>query len=291
MPPAALLFPHPQPPPPFRAASLTSTPPSIQADNPTAAAFRGATRQAQSTLDSQATQGPLASQTAAAAAQATQTADALTALTATSDARATVQAIYTAEHTWPQRVAETFADNQLGWPIGLTQDQYLAVTSTVAGGRYQWLTQIAMSGAYTNLAPAKGPSPADFYAAVTVQFAPGGGNDQGDAAYGLAFRLVGEDFGFFGVLNSGSYLALETHGSNVDQQILDSSSAIDTRPGATNRLGVVGVGADFVFLINDQVVSDLAANLAPGQIGLGVEGLSAVKQAQVDFSDFEVRAP
>ena len=149
--------------------SLTSTLPSRQADNPTAAAFWRATRQAQFTLDSQATQGLLASQTALAQA----------ALTATSDARATVQAIYTAEHTWPQRVAETFVDNQLGWPVGVTQDQFLAVTSTVAGGRYEWLTQIAMSGAYTNLAPAKGPTPADFYAAVTVQFAPGRGQRSG----------------------------------------------------------------------------------------------------------------
>jgi hypothetical protein len=274
------------------AAPLSLTPTlsaAAQADNPTAAAIRRATRQAQATRDSQATQAPLASQTAEAAAKATQTAEAQDAGAATSAARATVQAIYAAEHTWSQRVAETFADNQLGWPVGLTQDQYLAVTSTVAGGRYQWITQIASTGAYTNLAPAKGPALADFYAAVTVRFVQG--NDDGQAAYGLAFRLVNQDFGFFGVLKSGQFLAMETHNSNVDQTLLENSSAIDTQPGATNRIGVVGVGSDFVCLVNDQVVSELTANLAPGQVGLGVEGLSSVREAQVDFSDFEIRTP
>jgi hypothetical protein len=274
---------------PSATRSPTAAPPTSASDNPTAGAIARATRQAQATRNSQATQAPLASQTAAAAAKATQTANAQAAATSTAAAQATLQAIYAAEHTWPQRLHEPFNDNQLGWPTGLTQDQYLAVTSTVAGGRYRWLAAIASSGAYTNLVPAKGPLLGDFYAAVTVQFVQG--NDDGQSAYGLAFRLVNEDFGFFGIQKSGSFLVLEVHQSNIDQQLDSGTSAINTGPGATNQISVVGIGSDFVFLINDQEVSEMSANISPGQIGLGVEAFAGAKEAQVDFSAFEVRAP
>jgi hypothetical protein len=270
--------------------TLTAAPPPTSAsDNPTAGAIRLATRQAQATRSRLATDAPLASQTAAAAASATQAAAALDAATATAAIRATVQALYNAENSWPEPVHESFADNQLGWPLGVTQDQYLAVTSTVAGGSYQWLATIASSGAYTNLVPARGPSLGDFYAGVTVTFAQG--NDNGQSDYGLAFRLAGEDFGFFGIGKTGGFTILEVHGSNIDQQISLNSSLINTGPGAANKLGVVGTGSDFNFLINDQPVADLAANLAPGQIGLGVEAFAPTPLSQVNFTNFEVRAP
>jgi hypothetical protein len=275
----------PAPPP------TATTQPTSASDNPTAGAIARATRAAAATSRSAATQAVLASQTAAAGAAATQTADALAAATSTVAARATLQALYAAEHTWPQRIQETFADNQLGWPSGLTQDQYLAVTSTVIGGRYQWLAAIAKSGAYTNLAPSKEEPLGDFYAAVDVTFVQG--NDDGQVAYGLAFRLVDpkQDFGFFGITKTGSFLVLETHASNVDQNVYDSSREIHTQAGAPNRLAVVGIGTDFVCLVNDVPVIEMGANLAPGQVGVGVEAIDASKPAEVDFTNFEVRTP
>jgi hypothetical protein len=72
---------------------------------------------------------------------------------------------------------------------------------------------------------------------------------------------------------------------------MSDSAAIDTRPGALNRLAAIGVGPDFVFLINDQVVGQMNADIAPGQIGLGVDTLSSSPQAIVEFSDFQINAP
>jgi hypothetical protein len=64
-------------------------------------------------------QAALASETALAAAKATQTAQAQAAATATVAARATGQDVLAAKSAWPQRLLESFAGNQLGWPIGL----------------------------------------------------------------------------------------------------------------------------------------------------------------------------
>ena len=142
---------------------------------------------------------------------------------------------------------------------------------------------------YFNLIPTNGPSLDKFQAAVNVQFVQG--NDDGQSAYGLTFRHVEDDYGFFGILKSGDFLALEVHHTGIYQSIGGSSAAIDTRPGHINRLEVVGIGSDYVFLINGQQVAQLSAEIDPGKIGLGVDAGRRASEAQVEFSEFEVHAP
>ena len=113
----------------------------------------------------------------------------------------------------------------------------------------------------------------------------------GQSAYGLAFRHIKDDYGFFGVLKSGGFRILEVHHTGVYQLVQSDSAAFDARPGAANRIGVAGVGPDFVFLINDQVVGQISADLTPGQIGLGIDALAKADTAQVDFSELQINAP
>jgi hypothetical protein len=184
---------------------------------------------------------------------------------------------------------EPFADNQLGWPVGLTQDNSLAVTSTVESGRYQWLITVVHGNSYFNLVPDKGPTFTDFYASVMVRL--GVGHNDGQLAYGLAFRHAKDDYGFFGVTNSGSFRILEVHHTGIYQLIQSDSPAFEPDPGAPIRIAVVGVGPDFVFLINGHMVGQLYAELEPGQIGLGVDALTGGAEARVDFSDLQINAP
>jgi hypothetical protein len=271
----------------------TLTPaPTSPSDNPTAGANRRATQQAQATRNSAATAAQqaatlqaAASQTALAGAKLTQAAQTQEAV----HAAATGQAVLGAKSAWPQRLLESFSDNQLGWPTGLTADHSLSVTSTIAGGRYQWVTRVVNGNSYFNLVPDKGPVLSDFFAQVSVTF--GQGNGDGQSAYGLAFRHAKDDYGFFGVLKSGGFRILEVHHTGVYQLVQSDSAAFDARPGAANRIGVVGVGPDFVFLINDQVVGQIAADLTAGQIGLGIDTLAKADTAQVDFSEFQINAP
>ncbi len=218
-----------------------------------------------------------------------QTAEAHADATATVVARATAQAIVAAKAAWPSRISESFKDNQLGWPLGLKQDHSLAVTSTIEAGGYHWLVKVVNGNSYFNLIPANGPRLTDFHAAVNVQFVQG--NDDGQSAYGLAFRHVDDDYGFFGILKSGDFLALEVHHTGIYQSMGDRVPVIDTRPGHTNRLEVVGIGSDFVFLINGQQVGMMTAEIEPGQIGLGVDAARRADTAEVEFTDFEVHAP
>ena len=239
----------------------TATPSAASLDdNPTTGAIARSTRQAQATATRQAAQVAEATQIAD---KAMQTAEAHADATATVVARATAQAIVAAKAAWPSRISESFKDNQLGWPLGLKQDHSLAVTSTIEAGGYHWLVKVVNGNSYFNLIPANGPRLTDFHAAVNVQFVQG--NDDGQSAYGLAFRHVDDDYGFFGILKSGDFLALEVHHTGIYQSMGDRVPVIDTRPGHTNRLEVVGIGSDFVFLINGQQVGMMTAG--PDRVG------------------------
>lgn len=52
-----------------------------------------------------------------------------------------------------------------------------------------------------------------------------------------------------------------------------------------------GFGPDFAFLINDQVAGQMNAEIAPGQIGLGVDATGRPPQTGVEFSEFQIDAP
>lgn len=268
--------------------SATPTP----ADNPTAGAIVRATKIAQATQDAKSTeeaQATLDESATQAADRATQTEQAYMDATATAVALATREAILVTQATWPNRLRDSFEDNQLNWPIGMTKDNSLSVDSQIVANRYQWRVQVFDGNSYFNLLSEESPTLSDFYAAVTVQFTQG--SDDGMAAYGLTFRHVEDDYGFFGITSTGLFRILEVHGTGIYQLWMSDSAAIDTHPGALNRIAVIGVGPDFVFLINDQVVGQMNADISPGQIGLGVDTLGSSPEAIVEFSDFQINAP
>ncbi len=269
---------------PGDSAALTPTPTTnaAQADDATQGAIGRSTRQAKETESSQAT----ATQAVVALIQ---TEEASHAGTATAEAQATSQAVLAVKASWPVALTDSFADNHLGWPLGVTQDHSLSVNSSIADGKYQWTTTVKNGNSYFNLIPTAGPVFSDFYAQVTVDFTQG--NDDGKSAYGLAFRQVKDDYGFFGILKSGRFRALEVHDTGIYQSLEADSSAIKTGAGQSNRLAVMGLGSDFVLLINDQTVGLLHADIAPGQIGLGIDAGAKASEAQVEFSELEIHAP
>jgi hypothetical protein len=261
-------------------------------DNPTAGAILRATNIAQATLDAEATanaQATLDASATQAADRATQSEQASIDATATVVAQAIREAILTAKVTWPNLLSDSFEDNHLNWPIGPTKDNSLSVDSQIVANHYQWTVNVFNGNSYFNLVPTHSPTLSDFYAAVTVQFTQG--SDDGMAAYGLAFRHIDNDYGFFGITKNGLFRIIEVHHTGIYQLWMSDNANIDLRPGAPNRLAVAAIGSDFVFLINGQTVGQMNADIAPGQIGLGVDTLGSSPSAIMEFSDFEIHAP
>lgn len=260
--------------------------PAVQHDNATSGAAQRSTRQAQATLDARSTLDVQSTATA----WASETAWAQKNATATVVARVTGEAVVAAKSAWKMVIHETFQNNALLWPLGVTTDSSPVVTANIADGSYQWAVVVPEGNTYINLLPKNVPAFSAFYASVTVQFATSNPADQ--TSYGLVFRSMDRDYGFFGVSQSGSFRILNVEGGGIVRLEDGSSPLIDPRPGKPNRISVVGIGPDFVFLINNQVVAQMRAQLSPGKIGLGIEALNQeLQQVNVNFSDFRVDAP
>lgn len=257
-----------------------------QDDNATSGAAQRSTRQAQQTMDAQSTLHAHASKTAVAA----ETLRAQEYATATVVARVTGEAVFAAKSGWPVVVSESFQNNQLGWLLGVTTDTSPVVTAKIADGTYQWSVVVPEGGSYINLVPKNATVFSAFHASVSMQFQ--GGDSQNQTFYGLVFRRVDRDYGFFGITCSGNVRMLEVHDGGIYTLVQESSEFILTDVGQVNRLEVVGIGPDFVFLINGHVIGQLNAELDPGTIGLGVEASNSADEAQdVWFSDFEIASP
>ena len=233
------------------------------------------------------TQSTAASQNATATAGAKTTAQAVQ--QATAETRAMAQAVIATQAPWSPLWVESFTDNRRGWPTGVQQDEFIAVTAVITGGKYLWTVSPKKGDSYWNLIPTNGKALADFSAAVNLRFIRG--SDEGSYAYGLVFRHVNDDYGFFGLQNNGKFRVLVVYHTGIYQDITQSAAAIRTQPGQANRIAVRALGSNFLFLINDQVVWQLAEDMTPGEIGLGVDVRSKRDEAQVEFTDLEVHAP
>ncbi len=269
---------------------LTQPPPSA----PTPSSVQlSATREAieQATLDARATLKAQATATAQAekARAAQQTATTAAQTQATAQAADTARALISAQADWTSVLTESFADNGRGWPVGIMQDEYNAITSSITNGSYLWTLTSKKGNSYQNLLPMRGVSLTDFGAAVTVRFVRGQPGD--DYAYGLVFRHVNDDYGFFGLRNDGHYRVLVVYNTGIYQHYEMSSASIRNGIGQTNRIAVVAKGQDVIFLINDQAVWQINMDPTQGEVGLGVDVMVTGPTAQVEFSDLDVHAP
>ncbi len=234
-------------------------------------------------------QAQAAAVAATARAQADSAATQAAEAQATAQAEAEIQSLIAASNEWPVVINETFDNNRLDWPIGLTRDNSLSVEGKVADGQYAWDVTVRSGNSYFNLLPGDEGEFDSFYAAVDIQMF--GGEGAGEYAYGLVFRHLNDDYGFFGVQTDGTYRILTVFSSGIYQLLIGQSRAIDLTPGAVNRLAVRGLGSRFVCEINGEVVYLVEEDFIPGGIGLGTDTIMNGDTARVVFDNFEVRAP
>ena len=275
-------------PPVVVAATATPVPAtatlSLAQVDATAGALARATREAQAAATARA-QADLDA-TATAAAGATREAEA-TAV----QMQATAAVLIAAQAEWKTTViSETYDSNANGWPVEPVDDGSLVVEPSLADGLYRWQVRPASGGHYFNLLPGAVKPTTDFIAEVDVRLASGA--QGGVYVYGLAFRAEGRDYGLFGLTNEGSVRIYGVYDSSIYQFYDFTSPAVRTEPGAVNRLTVRALGPDFVFAVNGQTVFTWnQPDLNDGRIGLGVDIGREGADAEIDFDNFEVRAP
>ena len=252
----------------------------------TAGAKARSTQQAQA----KATATRAAQRAATATAAAGATADAAAAeATAQAEAAATAEAVIAAQAAWPVVVSDNFANNQLGWPVGPSDDDYFTITTTVKSKKFAWAL-VPKRSAYANAYPLNPKAYGDFSAAVKVKFVQGGAD--GNTTAGLVFRHTDQDYGFFGIDADGHYVInLAFPGSGLQDYEQAHSEAIQAGAGQVNQLTVRGLGLDLVFLANGTVVWQTSHDLPTGDFGLGVDAQDKGDPVSVEFTEYELHAP
>lgn len=207
---------------------------------------------------------------------------------ATEQARVAAKAILAAQTDWSVAFSDVFDNNFYRWPLEPQRDSSIAVVPEIQNGALRFTVTVDNGNSYENFVPENSPVFTDLYAAVDVRFL--GPEVDGQSAYGLIVRHVDQDYIFFGIKDDGRFRVLVVFGSGIYQLHDMGSSAI--QPDEVNRLAIGVIGHDFVFLINDEIVWQITEDdSTAGQVGLGVDALTAHDQTQVEFDNLEVRAP
>jgi len=190
------------------------------------------------------------------------------------------------EVDWPVIFSDSFTDNRNGWLIGNFHDEFAKGTVSISGGKYQFALA-AEQGVYYWSAPSLGAL-TDFFIAVDVRKTSG----YTDAHYGLIFR-VGDRGGYFFTVDSDEKQYQVDLVLGADWSTLEEPSAsAKINYDGTNRIAVLAEGSRFIFYINGaEVFSVVDSSLSRGIVGVGIMQFTIGETVNIEFDDYEVRAP
>jgi 3-keto-disaccharide hydrolase len=220
----------------------------------------------------------------------TPVADAGTATMEAQSTRVALGPLLKQEQVWPVKLAEGFKDNSNGWVTGDVRESYISGNRSIGNGLYSWnMTAVQSTSDFSF--PTSLDDQTDFYASVDMKYEAM--PDDPDADAGMVFRYSEADqtWYYFSLNNQGQYYFGWYDGASWDQLIPETSTST-FHPGQTNQLAVGASGAQFILLINGQMVDEfINDSLSSGSIGVGVNLPQAGERAKVQFSNLKVLAP
>jgi hypothetical protein len=295
------------PAPTFAAAAATSTPPPTTSVPPTATnipptatftpsltpsptatlsqaeaistllastrAAADATKTAQPTPDQRAT---------AAIAQQTATTSAVK--TATTSAQCLSDSARTPKD-WSLTLCDLFDAPAHGWSAKSVNDDWVAGSTSIAKGRYEW-EFTSKKGVVYHIFP-RINTVNDFYSTTSANVI----TDNPGFRYGLVFRYSGGNYYFWRLGSDGAfYVSLYQNGRWTNLLAGDAKTALQS--GQPNHLAIESHGTRYGFFVNGTWVGSIEdSRLTRGVIGLGVEFAQGGQKATIDFDNFVVLQP
>jgi hypothetical protein len=187
---------------------------------------------------------------------------------------------------WPILMYDTFDKNSNGWWTGSPNDTWVKGTISITQGKFRFALT-AQQPVFYNILPNLN-SLTDFYLAVDVQKSSG----SLVANYGLYYRFAGQS-GYYFFLNTDK----KTYGVDLllNNEWFSKKSPVSSEKikyGSANRIAVLAEGSRFTFYINGQEINSLTdAVLSKGQAGLALSLFAVGDTVDIEFDNFEVRAP
>jgi hypothetical protein len=211
--------------------------------------------------------------------------------TATAEAQATLDAlqpVLAKEQSWPVIFLDPFMDNNNHWQTGDVRDKYVTGNRSIGDGFYTW-NVTAVQGTSDFSFPDLSDQ-TDFFASVDIKLNSMPDDPDADAGMALRYNSGDQSWYYFSVNDKGQYYFGWYDGTDWYNLIPETDSAA-IHPGGTNRLAVGVRGAQFIFLINGQVVDHfIDESQKSGGIGVGINLPNMGEKGNVSFSNFQVSA-
>ncbi|MCI0520600.1 MAG: hypothetical protein L0Z70_10140 [Chloroflexi bacterium] len=188
---------------------------------------------------------------------------------------------------WPVIFLDRFDQDLYGWTVGDEDEaEFAFLTRRIELGKYTW--QATAYDGFVWWTRPDGPTLSDFYLTVRAQQVEGAENGE----YGLVFRQFDDENYYVFDVNARNEFSVYRYGPEGWTALLDWQYSDAFTSGEEVRLGVIGRGAEFTFVIGGEAVTSVYDETIPeGQAGVLV-GLSLPgEEASWTFDDFELRAP
>lgn len=188
---------------------------------------------------------------------------------------------------WPIVLNDTFDNNNAGWNVDGWNSDTTKIYMEIKDGTFSWRMQELREGTwyFWELAPLDSYS--NFYLSARVSRAPGASFH---SYYGLLFKREGDQLYEFVVDDWGQYkVSLFKDGNWTDLAGPSNSSLILS--SGFNKLGVISIGEEMFFFINDTYATSIIDNsLSEGNVGIRIGVVNPTSdEIQFYFDDFVLR--
>ena len=190
------------------------------------------------------------------------------------------------EVEWPLVINESFGSNRNGWKTGDFDDPVVYGSLKITGGKYV-VKMTPNESIYWWVTPNL-PSLKDFFLSVDIKnnaLTPNG-------EYGIVFRST-DTFGYFFSINALTrmhHLVMLYKNGWTGLTAWKSCPEID--PNGINQVALLAKGSQFFFYINGEEIAGLVdGTLTEGHVGIGWTLFDPKTEAEIEFDNFEVRAP
>jgi hypothetical protein len=187
---------------------------------------------------------------------------------------------------WPVVISDSFDKDEKHFWTGDVDYDTLTVTAAITGGHYL-IKATAKQGMYWGI-QAEMADLDDFYLSAEVIKKSG----PETANYGLSFRnRDGADYYFGMTAGTQEYFAGVGDATSW-KKFIDTTWSPLINPDSLNRLAVLAQGSHFTLFINGEVAATFEDDtLKKGVAGFSLTILKAGESLELEFDNFEVRAP
>ena len=188
---------------------------------------------------------------------------------------------------WITMLYDNFVSRDNNWLVRNQTSEYFApLNQVIEDGRYRWDATVGRASSIST-AWLEGYRVSDFHLSVNCKHISGSRSGSG---WGVIFRVQDNRNYYWFRMTDSQFFAISMIKDGTWLNLVEWTRTDTIKPNGVNQLEVIGREAQFVCLINGQIVSEVEyGDFSEGLAGIAIEGYAAGEKTTFDFLDFTLR--